>query len=397
MGDNSGSLNLDVYECQAESTVKVCKEDGAGNPLSSWKVALKGDKVGTVNVFPNGNDYFSTALIEGNYVLEAAGTYKYRPSVPGAEYTDAQYSKRNCPSDGSALCEGPYSPWTNVNNFSSPYQGYLGVKINNSSTDWGYFTGDEHKYLLGFEDYSGQFRFNILDDNYGDNSGSIDVDIYEGYAGTTGEDGCAVFENVPMGNYQVDEALKYGWEYVSGREPVAVDAATEEFTLVNREIPTKGSLTMCKYNDLNKDGESDDGEPKLWWEMTVVDQDGQDAGETWYTATPKDDCLTFEGMDLGEYEVTEAQVEGWTRSYPADSDSQTTILSVENPDVTVNFLNYETPVFCGDEKKNQDSEQCDGTDGVAGDGTEFCTKQWCRFMTDNINVPRERRKNMSAA
>ena len=103
----------------------------------------------------------------------------------------------------------------------------------------------------------------------------------------------------------------------------------------------KGSLTICKYNDLNQNGEINGNEPLIGWGMTVVDKDGSDAGETWNTATPADNCLALSEMDLGEYEITEAAAAGWTRSYPTDSNSQTVNINVGNPDITVNFLNYE--------------------------------------------------------
>jgi cysteine-rich repeat protein len=108
--------------------------------------------------------------------------------------------------------------------------------------------------------------------------------------------------------------------------------------------PAIGNLTICKFNDLNKNGRIDSEEPKLWWEMTVVDQDGEDKGETWNTATPQGECLTLLGMDLGVYDVTEKDNVGWTRSYPVESSTQTVTLSRETPDQTVNFLNYENPV-----------------------------------------------------
>ncbi|RJR24374.1 DUF4215 domain-containing protein [Candidatus Microgenomates bacterium] len=144
--------------------------------------------------------------------------------------------------------------------------------------------------------------------------------------------------------------------------------------------PEKGSLTICKYNDLNKDAQITEGEPKIWWEMTVVDMDGADAGETWNKATPANDCLTLEGMDFGEYEVTETETSGWTRSYPTDSNSQTAVLNVSNSDVIVNFLNYETPPVCGDGVINQDSEECDGDDlGDADSESNFCTTE-CKLV-----------------
>ncbi|MFA6383463.1 MAG: DUF4215 domain-containing protein [Parcubacteria group bacterium] len=141
--------------------------------------------------------------------------------------------------------------------------------------------------------------------------------------------------------YCNDDVLNYdNWEWID-------TAPGQTYYCVAWNAPKvqdKGSLTMCKYNDLNQNGSIDTEEPKLWWEMTVVDTDGDDAGETWQTATPENDCLTWNDMDFGNYNITEDDVSGWTRSFPADSSTQSFMIDANNPNVTVNFLNYETPV-----------------------------------------------------
>lgn len=244
--DNTGVLSLEVYECRPSSDVTICKYDSGGQSLSGWNVALKGDLMDTVNVLPNGSDYDSIDLPTGDYVLEASGYYTYRPGTAGAEYTDANYSKRH-PSD--AVYGGPYVPWVNVNTFPAPHTGWLGVMINDNATNWSDYYASDHTYLLGFEDYTGTFSFKMLDDAYGDNSGSIPVKIYEGYAGTTRENGCVIFNDVPMGTYVVDEILKDGWVNLDNTRgaTVQVDGEDDRFALVNDDFSEVG-LYITKTN-----------------------------------------------------------------------------------------------------------------------------------------------------
>lgn len=243
MTDNAGGLKLEVFECQPRSEVKICKMDSNERSLSGWNVFLKGSKVGSVSVLPNGNTYSSASLPEDDYILEANGTYKYRPGTLNAEYTDANYSKR---ATTDAVYGGPYVPWVNVNTFPAPHTGWLGVMVNGAATDWSSYYNPAHTYVRGYQDYAGQFSFKILDDAYSDNSGSIPVDIYKGFAGTTGEDGCVTFEDVPLGSYTVGEVERDQWEYVSGAGAVEVNDGTEKFTLVNREVPKYPDVEITK-------------------------------------------------------------------------------------------------------------------------------------------------------
>lgn len=243
MNDNQGDLTLKQYECQAKSEVKVCKVDASGAPLSGWNVFLKGDKVDTVSVLPTGATYSSSALPTDDYILEANGTYTYRPGTPGAEYTDANYSKR-APSD--SVYGGPYVPWVNVNTFPNPHTGRLGVMVDGSATDWSSYFNPAHQYVLGEPNHTGVFDFKILDDVYSDNSGSLPVDIYKGYAGVTNKDGCITFADVPLGTYTTGEVMQDGWENVSGIGSAVVNNATETFTLENREIPKPAKISAEK-------------------------------------------------------------------------------------------------------------------------------------------------------
>ena len=129
--------------------------------------------------------------------------------------------------------------------------------------------------------------------------------------------------------------------------------------------PQSGNLKICKFNDVNMNGLNDDDSP-LHWDMTVEDTDGTDSGEKWITATNNETgCVTLKGMDLGQYEVTEALVAGWTQSYPGNNGTLTLDLTTSSPDVTVTFLNYETPTYSihgykWDDQNNNGERDCVG-------------------------------------
>ncbi|QQS22570.1 hypothetical protein IPM19_02970 [bacterium] len=253
VGDSFGAFVDDVsvkQECLSDVT--ICKLDNNQNPLSGWEVYLKGPKIETVTVYPDGADY-STAgtLPAGQYVVEASGTYVYRPGDPAASTSDAAYSKR-LPSD--PVYGGAFAPWVRVNDFPNPHTGWLGIQIDQGFTDWGSTFNPAHQYstfrTLGGPD---AMDFRILDDNYSDNSGSLTVDIYKVLKGTTGDNGCITLKDVPFGTYTVDEVMQQGWSNVSGQGQTAnVDGVSDTFTLVNKcDTGCESQVTVCKVNDAN--------------------------------------------------------------------------------------------------------------------------------------------------
>lgn len=229
---------------QRFADVTVCKQDNQQNYLPGWNVQLLGELLETVEVEPDdkiGDPYtpsYSSELPEGDYVLMARGTYKYRG---GTELlTDPAYSER-LESDGFV---GPYIPWINVMDLTTT--GALGVTVNDDPADWGYFS-PANTYARGFENYTGEFKFTSFDNNITDNEGSMYVDIYEGYAGFTEQNGCVTFEDVPYGDYMTNEILMKDWENVSGQaSEVVVENETETFTLVNRPVSEPAKLLATK-------------------------------------------------------------------------------------------------------------------------------------------------------
>ena len=158
--------------------------------------------------------------------------------------------------------------------------------------------------------------------------GSLSVDIYKGRAGTTGEDGCTEFKEVPYGKYEVDETLKVGWRNLRGLEGVVVDEPKEKFVIVNQM--EGGDLKVCKFDDRNANGIRDDGERYMAWKVSVEGQRPADRGD--------DGCYTWRDLPVGSYKVYEADRPGWTHTTENNGD----MVKVKSHETTrVEFGNFE--------------------------------------------------------
>ena len=216
------------------STVTMCKFDEQNMPLAGWQLALLGEKERELSVLPNGTVQQMAAVPVGGYVLKASGTYDYGN---GNLQSDARFSKRN-PSE--AIHTGPYVPWVNTNTFPVGVQNYLSLQVNNDgAATWGTVYSPSHIYYGSLNQATaGPVDFKIVDDNYGDNTNSLTVELFKGKTGITNQNGCVVFNDVPYGNYEVEELLQTGWMNLSGLVEVEVDSRTETFNVVNKDIST---------------------------------------------------------------------------------------------------------------------------------------------------------------
>lgn len=105
------------------------------------------------------------------YKLEATGTYKF---ANWGEYgiADAKFNYR------SAAHNGGYPGWVDGSTFPGSLQYYLQVKANGGPLYWIEDYNDAHTYTASFTGDGNVIHFNILDDQYGDNSGNIQVKIF---------------------------------------------------------------------------------------------------------------------------------------------------------------------------------------------------------------------------
>lgn len=246
-GNSFGGFLDDVSMVQdCLSDVTICKYDDNQNPLAGWEVFLKGEVADTVEVESeaNGTNFSSIELPAGDYILEAEGTYVYRPGSSG-DISDAGYTLREPNEFG-----GPAVPyWLDVNSLPNPWEGYLGIQVDESSFNWGPLDETNHEYS-GFYNLGtdGEIKFRILDSYYGDNDGSLEVKIYPIYMGTTGENGCATLEDVPFGHYNVDEIMQEGWINLHGRGQEAhIDGIEDTFNLINEcDTGCESMVKVCK-------------------------------------------------------------------------------------------------------------------------------------------------------
>jgi len=205
----------------------MCKFDDEKNALPGWQLALIGAEVDTLAFAPTAATQSMTAVPAGDYVLKAEGTYNYGN---GNRNADARFSERK---PGEANYGGTFSPWA----LSTSVQQGLSVRVAGNSSLWGDVFSPSHVYYGAFNQATaGDIDFSMYDTNYDDNTGSIDITLYEGYTGITEQNGCVTFKNVPYGDYQLEELMQTGWTNVAGLGAVTVDSDDVTFTVQNTDV-----------------------------------------------------------------------------------------------------------------------------------------------------------------
>ncbi|NUQ65126.1 MAG: hypothetical protein HUU20_21895, partial [Pirellulales bacterium] len=153
-------------------------------------------------------------------------------------------------------------------------------------------------------------------------------------------DGAFWFADLPAGRYTVREVLQNGWKQSYPAE--AVPPAYEHLVTIdpaggvrahgawqNRQPPNFGNyltdLSGYKWDDRNRDGIWDAGEPGLNGWTIYLDTDGNDKlGPTEPSFITRfdgvhDGAFWFADLPAGPYSVREILKEGWKQSYPAES------------------------------------------------------------------------------
>lgn len=242
--------------CQPEppkGSVTICKYNTQEQSLSGWTMMLKGDKVEDL-VVPTGTSAGINTVASLNagqsYFAVAKGTWN---NQGGANPVDPEYST----TDG----------WlSQMDGYTGYGAGILELEINQTDGAWGPYSAT-HEYAQAFvPGVNGSANFRIFDGDTGthtqneewfpDNSGTLDVSVYKGYAGVTGENGCVTFTDVPYGTYSVDELLKQNWSNQSGLGTVTVDSPTETFNVVNKDNSQPTTATIVA-NKIVCDSETD--------------------------------------------------------------------------------------------------------------------------------------------
>jgi|GEM_PF-5913502 len=290
------------------STVTLCKTDQSQNPLSGWRLYLLGNKVGnTINVPSKGNDPNVGVIVNAgnyptdNYVLLASGTYNYGDSRMIA---DAANSYRYVGLPCAGLADG----WVNGEG-SYCMKNYLSLNFSTSggptAPGWGTYYNPQHKYAKAFS--GGDLSLKIwdtcsldqLEGCYGDNEGSLKLDVYKGYVGDTGQNGCVTFEDVPYGEYQLGEILQEGWEEASGSGKVDINSPKQTFTIVNNELPKFGNLEVTKIVDWKK------VKPDKSKNFKICITGPSYPSENCKTSDYDGEKLVWDNIQVGQYTITE--------------------------------------------------------------------------------------------
>lgn len=245
--------NHEIERKPVVSDVAICKYDETGAPLAGWTLMLQQDHVEDVVVAANdmsGTDTVSVLTGGAAYIAKAIGSWFNAGGNSGAgNEADAEYVSADAwttHTDGPAL---------GVNS--------LDLQVNENFVDWGTYTS-AHTYATGFTGADDVANFRVFDGTgvvpnagwYADNNGSIDVSVYGGYVGVTDKDGCVYFDEVPQGEYVIDEIMQDGWHNVSGLGPVVVDEAEEVFEVVNSDYE---AAPYCGDGVVNQEWEQCDG------------------------------------------------------------------------------------------------------------------------------------------
>ncbi|KKW01258.1 MAG: hypothetical protein A2898_02190 [Candidatus Kerfeldbacteria bacterium RIFCSPLOWO2_01_FULL_48_11] len=240
---------------------------------------------------------------------------------------------------------------------------------------------------------------------------------------TTDGNGNYSFIDLLEDEYYVCEVVPFGWthsynaagSWENGEYCKYVGVTTNENTGdVDFHNYLTGAIHGYKWNDLNGNGERDceqllsaavfqdlieipvqDCEPLLSGWTVFIDEDGNgqlDEGEMNMVTDDGDHYgwYWFTDLEPGNYQLCEVSQGSWDQTFPLNENSNCHGISVPDGEGTCwgdllqplslvenyvetplmcNFGNMEIPPACGDGVVNQEFEECDGTDGVAGNQT----------------------------
>ncbi|MCK5510884.1 DUF11 domain-containing protein [Candidatus Parcubacteria bacterium] len=115
---------------------------------------------------------------------------------------------------------------------------------------------------------------------------------------------------------------------------------------IGSQICNYGSISGCKYNDVDEDSDII-GEEKIGGWVINLSQDGNLISEQETVSDVNDEnygCYTFAGLMSGIYTVSEIEQNGWTQTYPTEESFWTVELLEEGVNANErHFGNYQIP------------------------------------------------------
>ncbi|MBP6860203.1 MAG: hypothetical protein KBC38_01410 [Candidatus Pacebacteria bacterium] len=342
------------------STVTLCKYADTypeETPLPGWTLTLTGDTVQESFAVPVADPVGvnSNPLVAGvSYVATAMGTWlNDRPDdAPEGNDVDAEYST--------------IDEWvTQMDGYDGFGTNILELEINETDGEWGTYNSS-HTYAQAFTVAAdGPANFRIFDGDgahvqqpswFADNKDStLEVEISEGYAGVTGENGCVTFEDVPFGSYEVGEVMQDGWENESGLGEVTVDEEEMVFDVVNHNDDFGNDSCMLVSDTTTLEGgTASDLVPEphheswtavvdmlamwIWGDEEVTDPTGEETQvftkTFWLESVPASDATLVIGAD-NSYEV---ELNGTPVGNDANEDNYT---NAEKDTITIPMADFE--------------------------------------------------------
>ena len=261
-GDNTHTTTYD-FDPESEAptaAVTMCKYNPSEQTMDGWTLMLEGEHIEDV-VVPAGaiGGIDTTASLEAGKSYFAVVNGVWLNDRTPDNHVDAEYSTED-------------SWLTQMDGFTGYGENILDLQVGEEFVEWGPYNST-HTYSASFTpSVDGSVNFRIFDGTgdtpnaswYGDNSGSLSVSIYEGFAGVT-DDGCVTFDAVPYGSYEVDEVMQEGWVNTFGLVEVEVDEPTEEFNVVNDEIGEPEMCYVTVVSDESNYVEETEDDAELTW------------------------------------------------------------------------------------------------------------------------------------
>ncbi len=339
-----------IINTRNTGTLTVNKVTYPSGDLAEFSITASSSDGGIISGSSNGvvtdaNDYIYTVSV---------GTYSVAETVPTGWHLDSN----SC---------------TNI---------YIGPGANESCT----ITNTKYGSISGY-------KLNDLDGEASTTNDRIaiegwTIELYKHISGDTYEKvdetetdslGKFFFEGLLPGQYQLREVLQIGWIQLSGLT-IDVTLTAGEEDINNNFINIKlGEIQICKYEDINGDGNKDSGDFGLKDIPLIL---SKYIGETWVpqstVETGENGCYTFLRLYPGTYRVTEDYTQAILQDYYPSNGVAYKDFTISGNQASWDFFNAKYRTISG-----QKYEDLNGN-GIK-DGGEPGLSGWTIYMDENFN------------
>ena len=333
-GDNRSCIVTNTRD-RGEVTFEKLVDDNSN--VSGWSFNIRGIE----ETFHSGD---SVTLDTGDYTVTESGSSDYSPFSVGGICTGLEGSVATL----NVTEEGGTCTFTNHVN-----KGTIKVTKITHPSEW-----------------DGSFDFTLYKDNESTDEASL----------SDGED--YSFNDLFPGNYSLSEVHE-GWALTTrcfddneaSVDPSDIDltaGGTITCTFTNTKY---GSISGYKWNDANGNSERDcsflnDEETRIcedklidWTIFIDSNNNGELESQETFTETDSDGNYRFSDLLPGTYSVCEVEQEGWTRTYPLETNCHTVRLSAGDQLEDFNFGNVQKePRLILSKSNNADADKLAGQD-----------------------------------